>query len=203
LWGTWSGDDPQEDFSQIGLEVPERRVENFRNQAIFCQRAGTYCLNVAISENFPSKSGNFEPFFPEKVLCVINESHGVFFLSQGCEILPPQKKLLWVLILNLLTSVYNCGNSDSFPRWLSYVHWERACMRWILKDIQWQTRSKPRTLLPTKPSFGFRNRGFTSRAKLRRTLHQLIGTSHCNFPDVTKLSLYWVWRRFLVLGFRI
>jgi len=42
------------------------KVEKFKNPAIFLWPAGTYCLNMAISEKQFSKFGNFDAFFPLK-----------------------------------------------------------------------------------------------------------------------------------------
>ncbi len=47
----------QEELAKFGYRL-KRKVENFKNHAIFL-RARTYCLNMAISETIPSKSGNF------------------------------------------------------------------------------------------------------------------------------------------------
>jgi hypothetical protein len=45
----------------------QKKVENFENPAIFWQLAGTYCLNMVISEKLNSlKYGNFGVFFPQK-----------------------------------------------------------------------------------------------------------------------------------------
>jgi hypothetical protein len=43
-----------------------REVENFKNPAVFWKPAGTYHLNMMISEKYSSKSGNFGAFFPQK-----------------------------------------------------------------------------------------------------------------------------------------
>jgi hypothetical protein len=61
----------------------ERKAENFKNPAIFLWPAGTYCLNMAISEFFPWKSGNFGT----KILCM--SCTGLFFLGQVAKV---QKK---------------------------------------------------------------------------------------------------------------
>jgi hypothetical protein len=39
---------PQEDLAKFGYKS-ERKIENFKNVAIFLQPSGTYCLNMVIS----------------------------------------------------------------------------------------------------------------------------------------------------------
>jgi hypothetical protein len=68
LWGRCCSDHPQEDLAKFGYRS-ERKEEKFRNPAIFWQHALTYCLTLVISKiknKKSSKSGDFEPFFPQK-----------------------------------------------------------------------------------------------------------------------------------------
>jgi hypothetical protein len=47
--------------------MSERKVENFKNRAIFWQSTGTNCLKMGISEKKQSlKSGDFGTFFSQK-----------------------------------------------------------------------------------------------------------------------------------------
>jgi len=39
---------PQEELAKFGYKS-ERKIENFKNVAIFLQASGTYCLNMVIS----------------------------------------------------------------------------------------------------------------------------------------------------------
>jgi hypothetical protein len=60
-------DHPQEEFAKLKFAYrSERKVENFKNPAIFWQPAGTYCLTMAISEILSLKSDNFGTFFSQR-----------------------------------------------------------------------------------------------------------------------------------------
>ncbi len=61
LWCSDIDHHPQEPTS-----ARDWKVEKFKNPAIFLWPAGTYCLNMAISEKKISKFGNFDAFFPLK-----------------------------------------------------------------------------------------------------------------------------------------
>jgi hypothetical protein len=50
-----------EDLAKFGYML-ERKVEKFRNHAIFWQHTRAYCLNLSISKTSPHNVATFGPF---------------------------------------------------------------------------------------------------------------------------------------------
>jgi hypothetical protein len=73
LWCSHTGNHPHEELAKFGYRWWLRKVENFKNPAIFWQLVGTNCLNMTIPEKNinPLKSSHFGTFFSQKTcVCV-------------------------------------------------------------------------------------------------------------------------------------
>jgi hypothetical protein len=73
------GHHAREELAKFGYSSGTK-VDNFKNPAIFWQPARTHCLNIAISENFPSW-----PCVRVCVLVVTLASCNVGCLHTSCE----------------------------------------------------------------------------------------------------------------------
>jgi hypothetical protein len=71
LWGWWTGNYPQEDLAKFGYRS-QRKVEIFGYLTICLQHTRPSSLNLAISQFFPSKYGDFGKKIPRKNLCMKN-----------------------------------------------------------------------------------------------------------------------------------
>jgi len=75
-----TGDQPQEEISQIWLQVREQSRKKFKNLCyilVTCYRA--HCLNMAISKNKSSKFGDLKLLFSTEIF--LYELQWVFFLG--------------------------------------------------------------------------------------------------------------------------
>jgi hypothetical protein len=109
LWCCHAGDHPQEELATFGYRS-ERKVEKLKNHAVVWWFAGTYSLNMAISENFPSKPCRFGTFiiwhifFPKNPLY---DSH-------------------WILL--------SCPSDKHSPR---KKHWSHVNEPYVLRNFYW------------------------------------------------------------------
>ncbi len=72
LWGTWVGYHSQEDLAEFGNRS-ERKVEKFRNYAIFLRHGTTYCLNMGTLSFLPHNVATVGHLFHQKNLCTCSK----------------------------------------------------------------------------------------------------------------------------------
>lgn len=71
----------------------QRKVEKCRNPGIFCRHAGTYCLNLTISDFFyflffPWNMANVDRFFHPKTKSFVEAALGFFLVTKWAKFAP-------------------------------------------------------------------------------------------------------------------
>jgi hypothetical protein len=124
------------------------KVEFFQNPALFwLPPTWTQCLNVATTDCFSSKYGNFCNSISKKSLCTICTW---FFLSPWCEYLPKEKTLhvfykhtpckgVQLLVWNIHKGIW-CP-APAAPSVYSHRHSQKVSNTWVLVNKNQTLRS--------------------------------------------------------------